>query len=72
MAPGVDGDAGTGQDPWAGMGMDTAARQAEAFAEAYAGHSSWEVAYADLRRERTLGGYEFATRFAPDTRAMLA
>jgi flavin-dependent dehydrogenase len=67
------GDAGTGQDPWAGMGMDTAARQAEAFAEAYAGgHSSWEAAYADLRRERTLGGYEFATRFAPDIRAMLS
>jgi flavin-dependent dehydrogenase len=67
------GDAGTGQDPWAGMGMDTAARQAEVFAEAYAdSQGSWEASYADLRRERTLGGYEFATRFAPDIRAMLA
>jgi flavin-dependent dehydrogenase len=66
------GDAGTGQDPWAGMGMDTAARQAEVLAEAYVdGNGSWEATYADLRRERTLGGYEFATRFAPEIRAML-
>ncbi len=66
------GDAGTGQDPWAGMGMDTAARQAEAFAEAFVDHGgSWESAYAALRRERTLSGYELATRFAPDIRAML-
>ncbi len=66
------GDAGTGQDPWAGMGMDTAARQAEALAEAFVDHAgAWESAYADLRRERTLAGYELATRFAPDIRAML-
>jgi flavin-dependent dehydrogenase len=66
------GDAGTGQDPWAGMGMDTAARQAEAFAEAFvADPGGWEPAYAALRREKTLEGYEFATRFAPDIRAML-
>jgi flavin-dependent dehydrogenase len=66
------GDAGTGQDPWAGMGMDTAARQAEAFAEAFTEHpDDWEAAYPRLRRERTLAGYEEATRFAPDLRAML-
>jgi len=53
--------------------MDTAARQAEALTEAYtAGHESWAAAYAELRRQRTLGGYEFATKFAPDIRAMLA
>jgi flavin-dependent dehydrogenase len=66
------GDAGTGQDPWAGLGMDTAARQAEAFAEAFVDHAeSWGSAYAALRAERTLSGYELATRFAPDIRAML-
>jgi flavin-dependent dehydrogenase len=66
------GDSGTGQDPWAGLGMDTAARQAEVLAQAYAeDNGSWETRYAELRRERTLGGYELATRFAPDIRAML-
>jgi flavin-dependent dehydrogenase len=66
------GDAGTGQDPWAGMGMDTAARQAEAFAEAFVDHGeAWPSSYAALRGERTLAGYELATRFAPDIRAML-
>ena len=66
------GDAGTRQDPWAGMGMDTAARQAEAFADAFVEHpATWESTYARLRSERTLDGYELATRFAPDLRAML-
>jgi flavin-dependent dehydrogenase len=66
------GDAGTGQDPFAGFGMDTAARQAEAFAEAFTEHAAdWERTYDRFRRERTLDGYEFATRFAPDVRAML-
>jgi flavin-dependent dehydrogenase len=66
------GDAGTAQDPWAGMGMDTAARQAEVFAEAFAEQSEdWPAAYARLREERTLDGYRLATRFAPDLRAML-
>jgi hypothetical protein len=52
--------------------MDTAARQAEAFAEAYVDHGEAVAsAYAELRRERTLAGYEVATRFAPDIRAML-
>jgi flavin-dependent dehydrogenase len=66
------GDAGTGQDPWAGMGMDTAARQAEVLAQTFSDdHDGFEAAYAVGRRERTLAGYEFATRFAPDIRAML-
>jgi flavin-dependent dehydrogenase len=66
------GDAGTGQDPWAGMGMDTASRQAEVFAEAFAEHADdWPTAYARLRSEHTLAGYHLATRFAPDLRAML-
>jgi flavin-dependent dehydrogenase len=66
------GDAGTGQDPFAGFGMDTAARQAEAFAESFVERpADWEATYAHARHERTLGGYEIATRFAPDLRAML-
>jgi flavin-dependent dehydrogenase len=66
------GDAGTGQDPWAGLGMDTAARQAEVFADVFAEDpEDFEAAYASRRREQTLAGYDFATRFAPDIRAML-
>ena len=66
------GDAGTGQDPFAGFGIDTAARQAEVFAEAFAEHAAdWEASYARLRQERTLDDNGFATRFAPDVRAML-
>jgi hypothetical protein len=52
--------------------MDTAARQAEAFAESFVERpADWEATYAHARHERTLGGYEIATRFAPDLRAML-
>jgi flavin-dependent dehydrogenase len=65
------GDAGTVQDPWAGLGMDTAARQAEAFAEAFAGES-WRTVYPVLRRERTYPGFEETTRLAPDLRQLLA
>jgi flavin-dependent dehydrogenase len=66
------GDAGTAQDPWAGLGMDTAARQAEAFAEAFAhDHADWPAAYTRLRAERTLDGFRQTTRYAPDLRAML-
>jgi len=32
---------------------------------------SWGPAYAALRDERTLSGYELATLFAPDIRAVL-
>jgi hypothetical protein len=53
------------------MGMDTAARQAEVFAEAFTEHDDWTAAYARLRWERTLDGYHDATRYAPDLRAML-
>jgi flavin-dependent dehydrogenase len=66
------GDAGTGQDPFAGFGMDTASRQAEALGEAFVGRTAdWETTYESLWRERTLDGYRMATRFAPDVRAML-
>ena len=66
------GDAGTAQDPWAGLGMDTAARQAEAFVEAFtASPDDWHRSYARLRRERTYPGYEETTRLATDLRKLL-
>lgn len=66
------GDAGTAQDPWAGLGMDTAARQAEAFVDAFtASPDDWQGCYARLRRERTYPGFEETTRLATDLRQML-
>lgn len=66
------GDAGTAQDPWAGLGMDTAARQAEAFVEAVtASPDDWHDLYTRLRRERTYPGFAETTRLAPDLRKLL-
>ena len=66
------GDAGTAQDPWAGLGMDTAARQAEAFVEAFtASPDGWQDSYTRLRRERTYPGYEETTRLATDLRQLV-
>lgn len=66
------GDAGTAQDPWAGLGMDTAARQAQAFVEAFTtSPDDWQRSYARLRRERTYTGFEQTTRLATDLRKML-
>jgi flavin-dependent dehydrogenase len=66
------GDAGTAQDPWSGLGMDTAARQAEAFAEAFSNSPhDWAVPYERLRRERTYAGFEETTRLAPDLRQLV-
>lgn len=66
------GDAGTAQDPWAGLGMDTAARQAEAFVEAFtASPEDWHGPYERLRRERTYPGFEETTRLAIDLRKLL-
>ena len=66
------GDAGTAQDPWAGLGMDTAARQAEAFVEAFTtSPDDWQRSYVSLRRERTYTGFEETTRLAPDLRKLL-
>ncbi len=64
------GDSGSSQDPWAGLGMDSAARQAEAFAEAYAG-GDWQETYPSLRSERTYAGFAATARFAPDLRQIL-
>jgi 2-polyprenyl-6-methoxyphenol hydroxylase-like FAD-dependent oxidoreductase len=64
------GDAGTVQDPWAGLGMDTAARQAESFVEAFSA-GAWETVYPRLRRERTYSGHAETTRLAPDLRQLL-
>jgi flavin-dependent dehydrogenase len=66
------GDAGTRQDPWAGVGMDSAAEQAEAFAEAFLGApGAWVAPYAELRRERTYAGFAETTDLAPDLRRLL-
>ena len=64
------GDSGSSQDPWAGLGMDSAARQAEAFAEAYAG-GDWQATYSRLRHERTYAGWASTSRLAPDLRQIL-
>jgi flavin-dependent dehydrogenase len=66
------GDAGTAQDPWTGLGMDTAARQAEAFAEAFLEDAEdWPSGYERRRRERTYAGFAETTRLAPDLRQIL-
>jgi flavin-dependent dehydrogenase len=64
------GDAGCPQDPWSALGMDTAARQAEALAEAYAG-PDWLTTYPELRRERTYAGFASTSLIASDLRRML-
>jgi hypothetical protein len=52
--------------------MDTAARQAEAFAEAFTtSPGSWLTPYARLRDERTYAGFAETTRLAPDLRLLL-
>ena len=66
------GDAGTAQDPWAGLGMDSAARQAEVFGEAFAANpDAWSATYDRLRRERTYAGFAETTDLAPDLRRLV-
>jgi len=66
------GDAGTHQDPWSGLGMDTAARQAHALAAVLAaGTSGWPEAYAVARDEVTLPGFEETVSAADDLRTLL-
>ena len=66
------GDAATAQDPWAGLGMDTAARQAEAFAESFLEEpEDWQAGYTRRRRERTYDGFAETTALAPDLRRIL-
>ena len=61
------GDAGTHQDPWSGAGMDTAARQARALADALAvGGSDWPARYAAARDQVTLAVYRETVSAAPD------
>lgn len=67
------GDAGTAQDPWAGFGMDTAARQAAAFVECLAARpDDWWNAYPQARDAATRDAFDVASRHAPDLRTMLA
>jgi flavin-dependent dehydrogenase len=64
------GDAGTHQDPWAGFGMDTAARQAAGLAAAVAEHGpgsdAMAQAYTDARDAVTLQTYLRVTETAGD------
>lgn len=68
------GDAGTHQDPWSGLGMDTAARQAEALGRAViehgAGTAAMAVSYQRLRDEVTLERWAFTTGYAGDLSAL--
>lgn len=67
------GDAGTYQDPWSGRGMDTAARQARALAEALsADPHDWVDRYATRRDEATLERFDATVSLAPDLQRMLA
>jgi flavin-dependent dehydrogenase len=66
------GDAATAQDPWAGLGMDSAARQAEALAESFLERpDDWQSRYARRRRARTYQGFAETTALAPDLRRIL-
>jgi flavin-dependent dehydrogenase len=66
------GDAGTHQDPWSGRGMDTAALQAEAFAEAFDGTpDGWNEPYEELRRSRTYDDFFSTSLLAPDLRRVI-
>ncbi len=66
------GDAGTHQDPWSGLGMDTAARQARALADAVvSGGPDWQLRYAAARDDVTLEGYEETIAGADDLRSIV-
>jgi flavin-dependent dehydrogenase len=70
---GLVGDAGTAQDPWAGFGMDTAARQAAAFVDCLVdGPDDWWTEYQAARDAVTRDAFDVASRHAPDLRTMLA
>ncbi len=61
------GDAGTHQDPWSGVGMDTAARQARALSDAIlSGRADWPRSYAAERDAVTLEAYEDTVSAADD------
>lgn len=66
------GDAGASQDPWAGLGMDAAARQAEALVEAVAAADDWGPTYERLRWEQCHPGFAETARLAPDLRQLVA
>ena len=70
------GDAATHQDPWSGLGMDTAARHAEALADALATASDtstdeWIKTYANAYDQATLNRFRMTTDAAPDLRVLV-
>lgn len=67
------GDAGAVQDPYAGLGMDTAARQAQALVDVLTERpDDWWTAYPQARDAVTLDGFRTTSRHAPDLRTLLA
>jgi flavin-dependent dehydrogenase len=60
------GDAGVHQDPWSGMGMDAAARQARALADAVARGGDWQSTYAVARDAVALERWEETIAAADD------
>lgn len=71
------GDAATSQDPWAGAGMDSAARQAEALVEAVDAAEDWDsddwtATYQRLSRERCYQAFAETTMLATDLRQLVS
>lgn len=67
------GDAGTHQDPWSGVGMDTAARQARALAELLtADPADWNQGYGEARNAVTLERFTSTITAAPDLTVLLS
>jgi flavin-dependent dehydrogenase len=67
------GDSGTHQDPWSGLGMDTAARQARVLADSLAsGEPDWPARYAAARDTVTLDRYKETVAAAPDLSVLSA
>jgi 2-polyprenyl-6-methoxyphenol hydroxylase-like FAD-dependent oxidoreductase len=64
------GDAGCYQDPWTGLGMDTAARHAVALAEALDGHARWQERYGEARDAATLERFAFTAGVGRDLRQL--
>ena len=66
------GDASTHQDPWSGLGMDTAARHAEALATTLtADPRDWNGAYTQAHDEATLERFWMTTKMATDLRQLV-
>ena len=67
------GDAGMHQDPWTGLGMDSAAIAAEALVDTYtarAGATAWADTYERRRDEQLIDGFHETVAGAADLSAL--